>query len=500
MDNDLLRDLFSHVIQASQTLGVDASFRSDIATLQSQLPPDQVGGGGQLQEWLEDVDAGGYDGGHRHCSHLVGFFPGDQISPFYTPALADGAKTSIYWRGYGSSSLTPWSISWRLNLRDRLQDGEGAFINLTNLYGYNKVSTNLVFADGHQQLDSIFGRLSGIAEMFLQSHSGEVSLLPALPRAFTNGSVSGLCARGGFEVDTLTWTNGKLAGATILSKLGNTCNLRSKWPIDVKLGTNYVPAPMVLPGLYQFSTIAGSNYTILSANVAETENLSASISAGDTHQIVTNAAFSNARGTVLNANAANDYVTYVVSNLTAGTYHVYIGADAGANRGRFQLACGSNGGTLTNVGSVQDTYSATNLAYLLPIGLSTPTNLIVLWTNRLRELDCGTWQAPSNGNYSFRFTVVDKNTSSSGYNLAFDYIKLTPEASLGTVPALAVTGQGGTVVLSWPVNPAGFSLEYTTDLSAMNWLPVVVPPVVMGGLNVVTNPTAGAVKFYRLRK
>ena len=139
-------------------------------------------------------------------------------------------------------------------------------------------------------------------------------------RAFTNGSVSGLCARGGFEVDNMTWTNGKLTGATILSKLGNTCRLRPKLPINVKLGTNYVNAPMVLPGLYQFSTVAGSNYTIVPAIAYETENLSATTSSGDTHQIVTNAAFSNWRGTLLTADATNDYVTYVVSNLTAGTY------------------------------------------------------------------------------------------------------------------------------------------------------------------------------------
>jgi hypothetical protein len=195
---------------------------------------------------------------------------------------------------------------------------------------------------------------------------------------------------------------------------------------------------MVLPGLYQFSTIAGSNYTIVPAIAYETENLSASISAGDAHQVTTNAAFSNWRGTLLTANAAGDYVTYTVSNLTAGTYHIYIGADAGANRGKFQLACGPSGGTLTNVGPVQDTYSATNLAYLLPINLYTTTNLIILWTNLLKEYDCTNWQAPSNGNYQFKFTVA----GSSNYNLAFDYIKLapanSPAAPANAAPAVPV--------------------------------------------------------------
>jgi hypothetical protein len=286
-------------------------------------------------------------------------------------------------------------------------------------------------------LDFVFGSLSGIAEMFLQSQSGEVFLLPSLPSRFTNGMVSGLCARGGFEVDNMTWANGRLTGATILSKLGNPCRLRPKMPVYVMLGTNYVPAPMVLPGLYQFSTVAGSNYTIVPANVAETENLSASYSAGDTHQITTNAVFSNWRGTLLTANAANDYVTYTVSNITAGTYDICIGADAGANRGKFQLACGPAGGTLSNVGPVQDTYSATNVVYLVPNPLvaNTSPGYITLWTNMLKEFVCTNWQVPSNGNYSFKFTV----TGSSNYALAFDYIKLTPVQTAAPANAAPAT-------------------------------------------------------------
>ncbi len=441
MDNELCRDLFNHVIAAAQVLGVDASFQTDIATLRDKLPPEMVGSGGQLQEWLENIDAT-YDSGHRHCSHLVGFFPGDEISTFYTPATAAAAKHSVDLRGYANSALTPWSCAWRLNLRTRLLDGNGAWTNLLFLYGYNKVATNLVFADvPNRQLDCVFGRLSGIAEMFLQSQCGDVILLPALPTQLANGSVSGLCARGGFEVDNMTWTNGRLTGATILSKVGNTCRLRPKMPVNVMLGTNCVDAPMVLPGLYQFSTVAGSNYTIVPASAYETENLSATVSANATNTVVTNAAFSNWRGAFLTTGATNNYVTYVVSNLTAGTYHVYIGADAGADRGKFQLACGLVGGTLTNVGSVQDTYSPTNMAYLLPINLYTPTNLIILWTNMLKEFDCTNWQAPSNGNYQFKFTVVDKNTASSNYNLAFDYIKLTPaaaQAPANSAPAVPV--------------------------------------------------------------
>ena len=297
------------------------------------------------------------------------------------------------------------------------------------IYGYNKVATNLIYADNNRQLDCIFGRLSGIAEMFLQSEAGEVSLLPALPsKLATNGMVSGLCARGGFEVDDLTWTNGRLTGASILSRVGNVCRLRSKWPVDVMLGSNYVDAPMVLPGLYQFSTQAGSNYTIVPARVFETENLLATTN-GATQQCVTNAAYSNCRGMLFNAAAKNVSVTYTVSNLPAGNYHLRVGADAGANRGKFQLACALGIGTSTNIGTVQDTYSPTNVAYLLPLHLTTPTNVISLWTNMLQEMDCGTWQASSNGNYNFTFTVTDKNAGSSGYALVLDYLKFTPVIS-----------------------------------------------------------------------
>jgi len=435
MDNDLCRDLLSHVVSADQTLGADDSFRTNIASILSQLPPDLVGSNGYIQEWLRDGD---FDPGHRHCSQLVGFFPGDEISCFYTPTLAAAAKVSIDRRGYGNSSLTPWSCAWRVNLRDRLQDGDGAFTNLVFLYGYNKVSTNLVFADGHMQLDSMFGRLSGIAEMFLQSESSEVFLLPALPSRFINGTVSGLCARGGFEVDNMSWTNGQLTGATILSKAGNVCLLRSKTPIDVMLGSNYVNAPMVLPGLYQFSTVAGSNYTIVPSTIFETESLTATTS-GDPHLIRTNAAYSGWAGTQLNANAPGDFVTYTLSNVVAGTYEVFTVADASTNTAQFQLSCG-----LTNIGTVQETYCTTNVAYLLPSHLlnsgngyvPTATNVIQLWTNMLKELDCGSWTAPSNGNYNFKFTIAGKNAASSGYTLALDYLRLKPANTTVTLAPL----------------------------------------------------------------
>lgn len=605
MDNDLLRDLFSHVIAASQVLGTDATFSASINTLMNELPPDQVGSGGQLQEWLEDVDLQS-DLEQRHCSHLVGFFPGDEISTYYTPKTASGASQSIYMRGFANSSMTPWSISWRFNLRDRLQDGDGAWTNLLYIYGMGKVGTNLVFADiPNRQLDSIFGRLSGIACMFLQSPRGDVILLPALPTQLTNGMVSGLCAEGGFEVDNMTWTNHQLSGATILSKVGNACNLRSKWPIVIEQNGSPIAAPMVLPGLYQFATTAGGRYTVVPATIAEAENLTAATS-GATAQVVTNAVFSNWRAAQFNATAAGNSVTYTVPNVAAGSYHLYIVANANTNCGQFQLACGPTGGTLTNVGTVQDTYCSTNVAYLLPIKTTTTTNIILLWTNMQSQYDCSTWTAPTSGSYNFQLTVTGKNAASKGYGLTVDYIEFAPVTvvsqtsppltptnvapvagalgqstaptlqatafidpnsgatqtasewavqrasdntvvfdsgtdavdttsialpfnalnyntsyswqtryadSLGlwsgysvpttfttTVPAICSSLQSGGIVLAWPTNTTGFSLEWATNLPSTNWQPVLAPPVVVGGNYVITNGSPTGIMFFQLSK
>jgi alpha-L-fucosidase 2 len=415
MDNDLIRELLNNVIQASSALGVDAAFRTNLMTIRDRLPPDQVGRFGQLQEWLEDVD--GTNDTHRHCSHLVGLYPGEVITPYYTPTLAAAAKVSTDARGTGDIG---WGKAWRIGLHARLQNANYAYLIHTNMLARD-VSTNLMFTDvNNRQVDGIFGSLGSVAELFLQSQAGELYLLPALPPKWTNGLVSGLCARGGFQAD-LQWQSNQLVSATLLSKLGNPCRVRSPWPLAVKIGATFIDAPMVYPGVYEFPTSAGTAYTIVPANLVETEKLSAT-TGGDTHQILTNAAFSNSRGTRLNANAAADYVAYTLTNIAAGTWRVRVVADAGSNRGSFQLACGPSG-ALTNVGSTHDTYSATNVTGLYPSNSLSP---VLLWTNMLKEFDCGDWTAPTNGNYQFRFTVTGKHAASSGYTLSFDHIKLIP--------------------------------------------------------------------------
>lgn len=215
----VIREILTDAIAASKVLGVDAKARQEWENALRHLAPYLIGRYGQIMEWSTDIDDP--DDHHRHVNHLFGLHPGHTISPITTPELAKAAKVVLKHRGDGA---TGWSMGWKLNQWARLHDGNHAYTLYRNLLK-NGTLDNLWDTHAPFQIDGNFGGTAGITEMLLQSQMGFIHLLPALPDAWSTGSVSGLMARGNFEVG-LNWTNGLLSEATIKAKSGGKCTLR----------------------------------------------------------------------------------------------------------------------------------------------------------------------------------------------------------------------------------------------------------------------------------
>ncbi len=268
VDRILLHELFSSCIEASQILNVDGNFRNKLKAARDQLPPYQIGKYGQIQEWLDDYEEA--MPGHRHTSHLLGVFPFDQITPSETPEFAQAARISIERR---VSAPDFEEGAWTRNLITlylaRLHDSKAAYESLSTLFRKEAgnslfVGTRLAPANAYE-MDYNTGATASIAEMLLQSHSGYIHLLPALPDVWSEGNVQGLRARGGFEV-AITWNNHELVESRIKSIIGGVCRLRLHTNVEVTCEGTKVAVTELRQGI-EFDTRIGKEYLLSNPSV-----------------------------------------------------------------------------------------------------------------------------------------------------------------------------------------------------------------------------------------
>ncbi|MET8964976.1 glycoside hydrolase family 95 protein [Streptomyces sp. NPDC004074] len=259
MDNQILRDLFDGYLAACTALGTTSPYADRVSEARAKLPPMKIGALGQLQEWQQDWDAGAPEQQHRHVSHLYGLHPSNQITKRTTPELFKAALKTLEMRG---DDGTGWSLAWKINFWARLEDGARSYKLLTDLLTPDHTAPNLFDLHPPFQIDGNFGATAGVTEWLLQSHTGEVHLLPALPTQLPEGRVTGLLARGGLTVD-LSWSDGALAHAHLAARQSGTVRLRTTAPVTVhSTGGAHTEVKRPESTVAVFEAKAGEEYVI----------------------------------------------------------------------------------------------------------------------------------------------------------------------------------------------------------------------------------------------
>lgn len=257
MDMQIIRELFGDFEQASALLGVDSTLATEVRAARARLAPNQIGKHGQVQEWLDDWDE--LEPHHRHLSPLWGLYPGSEITPERTPDLAQAAAVTLDRRGTGGCG---WSYAWKMAAWARLYDGDKALAQLRALLTESSLPNLFSLCSRAMQVDANFGATAAIAEMLVQSHQGTIQLLPALPSEWQAGVVTGVRARGGFEVD-LSWAGGRPVQATIRATLTGPCRVRAVGLLRVMHNGTPVQTEQREGDTIAFAATAGQRYTLV---------------------------------------------------------------------------------------------------------------------------------------------------------------------------------------------------------------------------------------------